>query len=52
VGGALSFSVNKVRRDLYGIWAKLIAEGIPVPDYTDKRVAVTRAAISNGIRLS
>jgi hypothetical protein len=48
VAATLHFSANKVRGDLYGIWAKMIAHGLPVPDYSDKRMAVTRAAMSNG----
>jgi hypothetical protein len=49
VAEALSFSVNKVRGDLYGIWAKMVAHGVPVPAYSDKRMAVTHAAVRNGL---
>jgi hypothetical protein len=45
VAGALHFSANKVRGDLYGIWAKMIAHGVVVPGYADKRMAVTHAAM-------
>jgi hypothetical protein len=51
VAAALHYSTNKVRSDLYSIWAKMIAGGVPVPDYHDKRMAVTTAAVKNGIIL-
>jgi hypothetical protein len=49
VAEMLSYSVSKVRSDLYGIWAKMVAGGLPVPAYADKRVAVARAALANGV---
>jgi hypothetical protein len=49
VAERLSYSVNKVRRDLYGIWQQLVTSGLAVPEYADKRVAVAHAAIANRI---
>jgi hypothetical protein len=47
VAKQLSYSTNKVRGDLYRIWQEMVASGLAVPDYTDKRVAVARAAIDH-----
>jgi hypothetical protein len=49
VAEVMHFSVSKVRGDLYAIWAKMISEGVPVLPYTDKRVAVTSAAITHNL---
>jgi hypothetical protein len=49
VAERLSYSVNKVRRDLYDIWQQMVACGVPVPEYGDKRVAVAQAALANGL---
>jgi hypothetical protein len=47
VAERLSYSINKIRRDLYGIWQELVTCGVAVPDYGDKRVAVAHAALAN-----
>jgi hypothetical protein len=49
VAESLHYSSTKVRFDLYSIWAKLVAAGVPVPDLTDKRLAVGRAVLMNNI---
>jgi hypothetical protein len=49
VAERLSYSVNKVRRDLYGIWQQMVTCDVPVPEYVDKRVAVAHAALANGL---
>jgi hypothetical protein len=47
VAERLSYSINKTRRDLYGIWQQMVTCGVAVPDYGDKRVAVAHAALTN-----
>jgi hypothetical protein len=49
VAKVLCYSTNKVRGDLYRIWQQMVTSGLAVPDYTDKRVAVARAAIDHRI---
>jgi hypothetical protein len=49
VAERLSYSVNKTRRDLYGIWQQMVTCGVSVAEYGDKRVAVAHAALSNGL---
>jgi hypothetical protein len=49
VAAALHFSANKVRGDLYDIWAKMVAGGVPVLPYSDRRMAVTQAALHHGL---
>ena len=46
VADRLSYSVNKTRRDLYGIWQQMVTCGVAVPDYADKRIAVAHAALA------
>jgi hypothetical protein len=47
VAERLSYSINKTRRDLYGIWQQMVTCGVSVPDYGDKRVAVAQAALNH-----
>jgi hypothetical protein len=47
VAEQLSYSINKTRRDLYGIWQQMVTCGVSVPDYGDKRVAVAQAALNH-----
>jgi hypothetical protein len=49
VAERLAYSVNKTRRDLYGIWQQMVTCGVSVPDYADKRVAVAHAALTHGL---
>jgi hypothetical protein len=49
VAQQLGYSVSKVRFDLYDLWARMVSRGLPVPGYADKRMAVARAALANGI---
>ncbi len=49
VGTALSYHPNTVREVLYEIWAEMFAEQIPMPDVSDKRVAVVEAARVHGL---
>ena len=49
VAERLSYSINKTRRDLYGIWQQMVTSGVSVPEYGDKRIAVALAALSNGL---
>ena len=44
VATAMSYHPNSAREALYEIWAKMFAAGIPMPDITEKRVAVVEAA--------
>ena len=43
VATALSYHPNSAREALYEVWAKMFAAGIPMPDVSDKRVAVVEA---------
>ena len=43
VAAALSYHPNSARDTLYGVWAKMFAAGVPMPDVSDKRVAVVEA---------
>lgn len=43
VAAALSYHPNSVREALYEVWAKMFAAGIPMPDVSEKRVAVVEA---------
>jgi hypothetical protein len=49
VADVLHFSANKIRGDLYEIWSKMVTAGVAMPEYADKRVAVTSAAIAHGL---
>jgi hypothetical protein len=49
VAESLSYSINKIRRDLYGIWQQMVTCGVAVPEYGDKRVAVAHAALTNSL---
>ena len=35
--------INSAREALYEVWAKLFAAGIPMPDVSEKRIAVVEA---------
>jgi hypothetical protein len=43
VATALSYHPNSAREALYEVWARMFAAGIPMPDVSDKRVAVVEA---------
>jgi hypothetical protein len=43
VAAALSYHPNSAREALYEVWARLFAAGIPMPDVSEKRVAVVEA---------
>ena len=43
VAAALSYHPNSAREALYEVWAKMFAAGIPMPDVSEKRVAVVEA---------
>jgi hypothetical protein len=49
VAAALNYHPNTVREVLYEIWALMFAEQIPMPDVSDKRVAVVEAARVHGM---
>jgi hypothetical protein len=49
VAAALSYHPNTVREILYEIWALMFAEQLPMPDVSDKRVAVVEAARIHGM---
>ena len=49
VATALSYHPNTVREILYEVWALMFAEQIPMPDVSDKRVAVVEAARVHGL---
>lgn len=43
VAAALGCHPNSAREVLYSVWSSLFAEGVPMPDVADKRVAVVEA---------
>lgn len=45
VADQLSYHPNSVREVLYEVWATLLGAGIPMPDISDKRVAVSEAVL-------
>lgn len=49
VASKLSYHPNTVREALYEIWTKMFAQGVPMPDISDKRVAVVEAARVHGL---
>jgi hypothetical protein len=49
VATALSYHPNTVREILYEVWALMFAQQIPMPDVSDKRVAVVEAARAHGL---
>jgi hypothetical protein len=49
VAAALSYHPNTVREILYEVWALMFAQQIPMPDVSDKRVAVVEAARAHGL---
>jgi len=49
VAAALNYHPNTVREVLYDIWAQMFAEQVPMPDVSDKRVAVVEAARVHGL---
>jgi hypothetical protein len=49
VAAALSYHPNTVREVLYDIWAEMFAQQMPMPDVSDKRIAVIEAARVHGL---
>jgi hypothetical protein len=49
VAAALNYHPNTVREVLYEIWALMFAHEVPMPDVSDKRVAVAEAARVHGL---
>ena len=49
VAATLNYHPNTVREILYEIWARMFAEQVPMPDVSDKRVAVVEAARVHGL---
>jgi hypothetical protein len=49
VGAALHYHPNTVREVVYEVWAAMFAAQIPMPDVSDKRVAVVEAARTHGL---
>ena len=49
VAAALNYHPNTVREILYEIWALMFAKQVPMPDVSDKRVAVVEAARVHGL---
>ncbi len=49
VAGTLDLHANTVREALYEVYARMFTAGIPMPDVTDKRVAVVEAARLHGL---
>jgi hypothetical protein len=45
----LSYHPNSVREALYDVWSRMFAAGIPIPDISDKRIAVVEAIRINGL---
>jgi hypothetical protein len=46
---SLSYHPNSVREALYDVWSKMFAAGIPIPDISDKRIAVVEAIRIHGL---
>ena len=49
VAAKLNYHPNTVREILYDIWAKMFEQQVPMPDVSDKRVAVVEAARNHGL---
>jgi len=49
VAAALNYHPNTVREILYEIWARMFAQQVPMPDVSDKRVAVVEATRVHGL---
>jgi hypothetical protein len=49
VASVLSYHPNTVREALYEIWTQMFEQGVPMPDISDKRMAVVEAARVHGI---
>ena len=49
MAAALECGANNVRAILYDVYEKLLVEGIPMPEHTDKRVAVVEAFRLHGM---
>ena len=49
VATSLSYHPNTVREALYEVWALLFEQDVPMPDVTDKRIAVVEAARVHGL---
>lgn len=49
VAAALNYHPNHVREALYQIWTQMFEQGVPMPDISDKRMAVVEAARVHGI---
>ena len=45
VATTLSYHPNSAREALYEVWARMFAAGIPMPDVSEKRVAVAEAVL-------
>lgn len=52
VADQLGYHVNSVREALYEAWARLFAANVPMPDVSDKRVAVVEALRLHGMLLT
>lgn len=49
VAAALNYHPNTVREALYEIWALMFEQDMPMPDVSDKRIAVVEAARVHGL---
>jgi hypothetical protein len=49
VAASLSYHSNTVREALYEVWAKMFEQDMPMPDVSDKRIAVVEAARVHGL---
>lgn len=49
VAAKLNYHPNTVREILYDIWAKMFEQQVPMPDVSDKRIAVVEAARNHGL---
>jgi hypothetical protein len=50
VATKLNYHPNTVREALYEIWTLMFEQGVPMPDISDKRIAVVVAAKVHGLR--
>ncbi len=49
VADALGYHPNSAREVVYELWARMFASGIPMPDRSDKRIAVVEAVLLHGL---
>lgn len=49
VADALGYHPNSAREVIYEVWSRMFAAAIPMPDHSDKRVAVVQTLLLHGL---